>query len=117
VEDTKPWLFNSILASHLKLISREDPASHLLAAINEFRKNRALPALDAESGDKLLRTGLCHVEVESIGRGSPSDMAMLSFITGEERREWLEAFESDARGGDDFDPIRPSESAMLRVRI
>lgn len=108
-------MFNSVLAHHVKLINREDPAARLLAAINQFRKNRTLPPLSAESGDELLRTGLCHVEVESIGRGSPSDMAMLSFIAQDERQEWLEAFESDARGGDDYDPINPSESSMLRV--
>jgi len=112
---TKPWLFNAILSSYVKQLGHADPASSVLAALNEFRRQRSLPPLPAESATTLLRSALCHVEVESIGRGSPSDMAMLYDLTVEERKEWLQALASDSRGGDNFDPLSSSQSAMLQV--
>lgn len=88
-----------------------------MTVLNKFRLSRGLNPLSDTSADELVRSGLCHVEVESIGRGSPSDMAMLYPLCLEERAQWLAAYESDTSGSLSLDPSQPTLSAMLQVRL
>lgn len=115
--DIRPWLANPILGRHVnQLNGPAEPSSRALAALNAFRRNRGLVALEAERAEDLLRSGVCHVEVNIIGRGSPSDMAMLYALDSEERTRWLDAYEHDLDTNQIKSPMDDHVGEMLRVR-
>jgi ribonuclease P/MRP protein subunit POP1 len=70
-----------------------------LEAVNVFRQRRGLSQLPTSVKEELFAGSLCQVQVEMIGRGSPSDMATISELDATERCTWLEAHEHDQRLG------------------
>lgn len=108
----RPWLFDSALAPCIAPLAKAaDPSKYLLAAVNAFRQRRGLNTLPSSVAPELFRSALCHVQVDMIGRGSPSDMATISELDENERTEWLDAHERDKLAG----ARHSSDSAMLQV--
>lgn len=88
------WLLESALGHILeRLAHSEDPAVSLLAAINTFRRRRGMHPIPDEDAASLFQSCLCHVQVDVLGRGSPSDMAMIYKMSAEERSKWLQALD------------------------
>lgn len=98
----QPWLVNPALSSYIAAMDKEglDVVDYLLRAVNAFRRRRSLEALPSRVAAELLSTAVCHVQVNMIGRGSPSDMAILYAVGGDERASWLQAFQVDSAGLD-----------------
>ncbi|KAL1411390.1 Ribonucleases P/MRP protein subunit pop1 [Vanrija albida] len=93
----QPWLFTSALSPFLqKLRLSSDRPAYLLKLVNVFRRRRGMGLLPDADAIRLFDDALCHVEVNAVGRGSPSDMAILYATNEEERAAWLQAQERDA---------------------
>lgn len=104
----QPWLFTSALSPFLpKLRQSNDRPSYLLNLVNAFRRRRSMEPLPDADATRLFNDALVHVEVNAVGRGSPSDMAILYAMDAEERASWLQAQERDA---DLYTDIQPDES-------
>lgn len=96
----RTWLFNTALASCIfALAAAENPAARLLEAVNVFRLRRGMTQLPPSVTHELFTGALCQVQVEMIGRGSPSDMATISELDAAERSTWLEAHTRDQNTG------------------
>lgn len=109
---TDLWQFNPTFGSSLQLLrARSDVSGGLVEACNHLRQRRGLPPISAEAGTGLLRSALCHVEINVLGRGSPSDMASVFHLDIQERQKWLQALETDLHE----DVTSGQNSAMLQV--
>ncbi|GMK55217.1 hypothetical protein CspeluHIS016_0202730 [Cutaneotrichosporon spelunceum] len=96
----RTWLFNVALVPCLPtLVAAEDPAARLLECVNVFRQRRGLSQLPLSVMQELFTTALCQVQVEMIGRGSPSDMATITELDATERNIWLGAHTRDQSTG------------------
>ncbi|BEI85520.1 hypothetical protein CcaverHIS002_0509210 [Cutaneotrichosporon cavernicola] len=94
--ELRTWLFNPALAPCVAtLVAAEDPAVRLLECVNVFRQRRGMSQLPLSATQELFTSALCQVQVEMIGRGSPSDMATITELDAAERNIWLNAHAQD----------------------
>lgn len=56
--------------------------------------------IETEKAQSLFEDCLCHLRIDVLGRGSPSDMAMVYKVGADERSKWLQALE-EVRGNPD----------------
>lgn len=105
----RPWLFNSAFGQTIleRLCTATDPCAYLIAAVNAFRKRRGLSELSRDSATEIYASSVLHVNLDVVGRGSPSDMAMLYPLDAEERAAWCDAYQHDVETN--------GHAAMLRV--
>lgn len=94
-----------------QLAAATDPSKRLLDVVNAFRQRRGLTLLPSSVAHELFTGALCQVQLEMIGRGSPSDMATITELSAAERSEWLDAHARDQCEG----PNHSGTSAMLEV--
>jgi ribonuclease P/MRP protein subunit POP1 len=94
-EELRPWLLTIPL---IRYIDKLTPA-RLLEVINAFRKERGMAVLPGSEADELWNTGLVHVRVEMVGRGSPGDNAIIYSLDEDERSLWVNAQEREENLG------------------
>lgn len=112
--ELRTWLFNSALTPCVtQLAATADPSQRLFKVVNAFRQRRGLAILPPSVTHELFTGALCQVQVEMIGRGSPSDMATISELDEAERGAWLDAHARDQLAG----ARHSSTSAMLEVSL
>ncbi|WVQ77825.1 hypothetical protein IAR50_007516 [Cryptococcus sp. DSM 104548] len=92
---TKPYLLPHPFSTHIS--PSLDPLQ-LLKQLNTFRRQRSLPPLPLTKAEALFNEAVLHVEVDVVGRGSPGDMAVICGLSGEERQEWIKAYEMEDDG-------------------
>lgn len=112
-----PWLIADPLDRYE--YSRGDaPAGQLLAIINQFRSRRCMRVLPESSADDLFGTALLHARLRLLGRGSPSDLAIIYGLAEDERNEWLAAQSEDPTTAiGSLDPFDKEGGALLEVSI
>lgn len=95
LREFRPWLLDQSLVPFLARLARSsDPARSLLSAVNTFRQRREMDPIPAGHRSAMLKACLCHVRVDVLGRGSPSDQAMIYKVDPAERSQWLQALDA-----------------------
>jgi len=96
-QPANPWLLVSPLTQYIEAVARADtPPIKLLAVINAFRSQRSMSAFPDTMGVDIYSTSLLHVRLKVLGRGSPSDMAIIYTLSSQERDLWVHAYGSGA---------------------
>lgn len=113
-EPIQPWLFNTALITCLTELARQEAEApaYLLRAVNVLRRRRSLEELPSRVSQDLFNSAVCHVQLDMIGRGAPSNMAVLCSLDLKERTG-LHAYELDT----DFPHFGIENSEMSQVSL
>jgi ribonuclease P/MRP protein subunit POP1 len=106
----KPWLFSFSEIDQLirdAADSQQDSGIQVFAErINFHRARRGLPTIDDDLIPELFDSALVNVHVDMLGRGNPSDRAILyGCNTQEEMSGWVAAIESQRANNCDLNKV------------
>ncbi|RXK39922.1 hypothetical protein M231_02856 [Tremella mesenterica] len=85
-------LLSPTLTPHLPRLQGVNGPEVFQKMMMAYRTQRQMPILTKSVLGSLWDRTMLHVKVEMVGRGNPSDMAIIYSLDSEEREEWVKAY-------------------------